>query len=101
MAGIARVHLPALSGLSSRKEKAMTNPTRPLRREEAVKYLKDTWGIDRKPQTLAQMACLGKGPVYSKDGAFALYAVEDLDRWARSIITPCTNGKGASQLSAA
>jgi len=35
---------------------------------------------------LAKLAVVGGGPIYRKAGRFPLYAVEDLDIWARSRI---------------
>jgi hypothetical protein len=43
---------------------------RRLRRSEASLYLKDRWGIDRKPSTLAKIACLGGGPKFEHAGRF-------------------------------
>lgn len=35
-----------------------------------------------KPNTLAKMRVLGKGPVYRKHGQRVLYAMEDLQNWS-------------------
>lgn len=34
---------------------------RRLRRSAASEYLKEKWGIERKPTTLAKLACIGGG----------------------------------------
>ena len=66
----------------------MTIPTRPLRRTEASRYLKEKWGIDRAPSTLAKLATLGGGPRFQRANRIPLYSPEFLDEWARSILSP-------------
>ena len=66
----------------------MTTPTRPLRRAEASKYLKEIWGIDRAPSTLAKLATLGGGPRFRRANRIPLYPPEFLDEWACSILSP-------------
>ncbi len=57
-----------------------------MRREAASRYLRDVWGIDRAPSTLAKLACTGGGPRYKKAGQTPLYRAEDLDAWVRDLI---------------
>ena len=66
----------------------MTVRSRRLRRSEASKYLKDEWGIERAPATLAKLAVVGGGPHFEKAGRVPLYAPEFLDDWARSLLSP-------------
>jgi hypothetical protein len=66
----------------------LTTPTRRLRRTEASEYLKETWGIDRAPATLAKLATIGGGPKFEKANRIPLYAPQFLDEWARSILSP-------------
>jgi hypothetical protein len=47
---------------------------RRLRRAEASLYLKERYGIDRAPATLAKMACLGGGPRFEHAGRVAVFA---------------------------
>lgn len=61
---------------------------RHLRRAEASAYLKEKWGIDRKPSTLAKIASLGGGPKFLHAGRFPLYPEDELDSWAQSILSP-------------
>jgi hypothetical protein len=61
---------------------------RRLRRSEASLYLKERWGIDRKPSTLAKIACLGGGPKFELAGRFPLYPEPELDAWAQSTLSP-------------
>lgn len=61
---------------------------RRLRRTEASEYLKDTWGIDRKPSTLAKLAVVGGGPRFEHANRIPLYPVAELDAWAASILSP-------------
>ena len=66
----------------------MTASTRRLRRTEASEYLKDRWGIDRAPSTLAKLATIGGGPTFERANRIPLYQPEFLDEWARSILSP-------------
>ncbi len=66
----------------------LTTPARRLRRTEASVYLKETWGIDRAPSTLAKLATIGGGPRFEKANRIPLYSPEFLDEWARSILSP-------------
>lgn len=59
-----------------------------LRRTDASKYLKDQWGIDRKPSTLAKLAVVGGGPRFEHAGRVPLYPVRELDAWAASLLSP-------------
>ena len=54
-----------------------------LRRVDASRYLRDTWGMSRTPKTLAKLAVIGGGPAFRKDGRFPLYESDALDEWAR------------------
>jgi hypothetical protein len=44
-----------------------------MRRAEAARYIRETYGIPCTPATLAKYACLNGGPIYRKAG---------LDAWA-------------------
>ncbi len=61
---------------------------RRLRRTEASQYLKDEWGINRAPSTLAKLATIGGGPMFERANRIPLYSPEFLDEWARSILSP-------------
>ena len=53
-----------------------------LRRRAAGEYLKQKFGFGAGA-TLAKIACISsEGPPFRKAGRMALYAIEDLDRWA-------------------
>jgi hypothetical protein len=54
-----------------------------LRRPEAALYLKERYGAG-SPRTLAKLATIGGGPIYTKLGQIVLYRPADLDEWARS-----------------
>lgn len=58
------------------------------RRYEASAYLKEKYGIERKPTTLAKLAVLGGGPRYVKAGRVPLYPQKELDAWAQGILSP-------------
>lgn len=60
-----------------------------LRRSAASVYLLERWGISRAPGTLAKLAVSdGRGPRFQKDGRVPLYPLDELDKWAASILGP-------------
>jgi len=61
---------------------------RRLRRSDASIYLKEKYGLDYKPSTLAKLACLGGGPRFEHAGRFPLYPEPELDAWASSRFSP-------------
>lgn len=61
---------------------------RRLRRREASIYLKEKFGIDRKPATLAKLAVMGGGPRYQLANRVPLYPEPELDRWAEGMLSP-------------
>jgi hypothetical protein len=58
-----------------------------LRREEAARYLLDTWSIPHSVATLAKLAVTGGGPEFRKSGRTPLYPQESLDAYAKSKLT--------------
>jgi hypothetical protein len=62
--------------------------SRRLRRVEASAFLKEKWGIDRKPSTLAKLACLGGGPRFEHANRVPLYREDELDAWASALLSP-------------
>ena len=58
-----------------------------LRRREASDYLETNFGIQRKPSTLAKLACVGGGPKFRRANRVPLYDPADLDVWAESLLT--------------
>jgi hypothetical protein len=65
---------------------APARPARFMRRDAASRYLADEWGIERKPTTLAKLACVGGGPRFVKARRIPLYRRDWLDEWARELI---------------
>lgn len=63
-------------------------PPRRYRRAEASGYLKDHWGLDYKPATLAKLACVGGGPRFEHAGRFPMYREDELDAWASARFSP-------------
>ncbi len=60
-----------------------------LRRTQASKYLRETWGVERSPGTLAKIACCSSaGPRFQHAGRIPLYPISELDSWAESILSP-------------
>lgn len=55
---------------------------RPLRRWEVPPYVKDRFGIDIAPSTLAKLASIGGGPPFYRNARAPLYPVDLLDEWA-------------------
>ncbi len=65
-----------------------SNQPRRLRRAAASQYLKDHWGIERAPATLAKLACVGGGPRFEHAGRVPLYPEPELDAWAEAVLSP-------------
>jgi hypothetical protein len=62
-------------------------PAQPLKRRAAASaYLRDRWGVERAPGTLAKLAVVGGGPRFRKAGRIPLYAPADLDAWASALL---------------
>ena len=60
-----------------------------LRREQAAKYVLETYNLPCSPKTLAKLACVSsEGPPFRLAGRFPLYPVSGLDAWARRKIGP-------------
>jgi hypothetical protein len=74
---------------------------RRFRRDAASKYLKEAWGLDYAPRTLAKMACVGGGPPMEYAGRFPLYPQDGLDEWAAAKIGPRVNSTSERQQFAA
>ena len=53
--------------------------TRYMRRADAARYIRETYGIPCVAPTLAKYACVGGGPAFRKAGKFPIYARDDLD----------------------
>jgi hypothetical protein len=60
---------------------------RSLTRREASEYLTRNW-FPVSRNTLAKLATIGGGPIFSKAGRVPLYAEQDLDRYAQEKIEP-------------
>jgi hypothetical protein len=74
---------------------------RRFRRNDASRYLKETWGLDFATRTLAKFACLGGGPVMEYSGRIPLYSEQALDAFARSKIKPPVKSTSERQLQTA
>ena len=62
-------------------------PPQPLKRRAAASaYLRERWGVERAPGTLAKLAVVGGGPRFRKAGRIPLYAPADLDAWASGLL---------------
>jgi hypothetical protein len=62
-----------------------------LSRREASDYLATEYGIEVKAEQLASWALHGGGPAFrllAGRAAKAVYAISDLDRWARGYLGP-------------
>jgi hypothetical protein len=60
-----------------------------FRRRFASEYLKETWGLDFAPRTLAKIACVSsEGPVMHYVGRIPYYSKQSLDDFARKKIGP-------------
>ena len=64
-------------------------PPRYLRRRDAAKYLKEVWGIDFAPRTLAKIACTSSdGPAMRYIGRRPYYQQTALDDFAARKLGP-------------
>ena len=64
-------------------------PERLLRRNEAAKYVVETYNVPCSPKTLAKLACVSSsGPPFRLAGRFPLYPISGLDTWAQNKIGP-------------
>ena len=53
-----------------------------MRRADAARYIRETYGIPCVATTLAKYACIGGGPAFRRAGKFPIYSRDDLDAWA-------------------
>lgn len=58
-----------------------------LRRADAARHVRETWGIPCSTKWLAKLAVTGGGPIYRKSGRTPIYAPDDLDAWAQARIS--------------
>lgn len=67
-----------------------TNPSKQeyYRRQDAARYIRETWSQPCQPQWLAKLAVTGGGPLFRRCGRFPLYCKMDLDAWAESRLSP-------------
>ena len=59
-----------------------------LRRKGASAYLRDKFGLERAPSTLAKWAVTGGGPPFRLLNRVPLYTRADLDQWVASKLGP-------------
>jgi hypothetical protein len=52
-------------------------------RQDAARYVRETWGLPCSPRWLAKLAVTGGGPIYRKAGRRPVYTSTDLDLWAQ------------------
>jgi hypothetical protein len=65
-------------------EHAPSKGVRRFRRKDASAYLKEVWGLDYAPRTLAKLACIGGGPEIEYAGRIPTHTEPALDAFARS-----------------
>jgi len=73
-----------LSHQAEVSDSSRSAPLQNMRRADAARYIRETYGIPCVATTLAKYACTGNGPVFRKAGKFPIYSCDDLDAWARS-----------------
>jgi hypothetical protein len=71
------------------------------RRADASRYLKETWGVDCAPRTLAKLACIGGGSEMEYAGRVPLYSEPALDAFASSKISAPVKSTSERQLQSA
>jgi hypothetical protein len=65
----------------------MPTTTRYLRRADAARYVRETWGLPCSAKWLAKLAVTGGGPIFRKAGRFPIYQPADLDAWSEARIS--------------
>jgi hypothetical protein len=74
-------------GANDAREDGPKQPPSPfLRREAASRYLREQWGLERAPSTLAKLACKGAGPRFRRAGRIPFYTRDDLNAWAAEVL---------------
>ena len=58
-----------------------------LRRKEASAYLRQKFGLERAPSTLAKLAVIGGGPPFRLLNRVPVYDPADLDGWVNSMLS--------------
>ncbi|QFY90318.1 hypothetical protein D5125_12950 [Magnetovirga frankeli] len=59
------------------------------RTDAASAYLKDQYGIQRTPRTLAKLRSVGGGPRFIRvSKTEVVYSTDDLDNWATQLLGP-------------
>lgn len=69
-------------------------PDRFFRREDAARYLTETYAFPCSKAWLAKLASTGGGPVYRKAGRVPLYSRSDLDTWAAARLSEPMRASG-------
>jgi hypothetical protein len=69
-------------------EHSPTKGVRRFRRKEASVYLKEVWGLDYSPKTLAKLACIGGGPEIEYAGRIPTHTEPGLDKFAKAKLSP-------------
>lgn len=64
------------------------NPPTRMRGKQASQYLETKFGIVRTPSTLAKLRSTGGGPLFQKCNRWPLYRPQDLDAWAKQLLSP-------------
>ena len=54
-----------------------------MRRADAARYIRETYGIPCATSTLAKYACVGNGPAFRRAQKFPVYSRDDIDAWAK------------------
>ena len=55
-----------------------------MRRADAARYIRETYGIPCATSTLAKYACSGNGPAFRRaHNKFPVYSRDDVDAWAK------------------
>jgi hypothetical protein len=62
--------------------------SKPLRRDDAAKFVRENFSIPCSARTLAKFASIGGGPLYRYSGRFPVYDVADLKAWATGKVGP-------------
>lgn len=63
-------------------------PTKFLRRVDAARYIRETYGVRCAPGTLETRGSLGTGPKFQRFNGQPVYESADLDAWVLASLRP-------------
>ena len=91
-----------MNTIQEEAKKAREEIERLFRRQDAARYITDTYGLPCSPRTLAKLACVSsRGPPFRKAGRWPMYPVSGLDAWVQDKIGPLVHSTSELRQTAA